>query len=122
MPDIYIKILFLITLNGLHSQNDFINKSFFPLSVLTIMTDSVSRHSIPSSMMCLLSSSPCPHLTDWPVSEMMWCFSSIFTRDGTCTNLTVYRFLSCFQISELKKNSLSLCSPSLGSTQWTKPE
>lgn len=55
-------------------------------NIVLILTDAnclLLRPSIPSLMTCLPSSSPCQHLTDWHVSEMMWCFSFTFTRDGT---------------------------------------
>lgn len=40
----------------------------------------------PSLMMSLPSSSPCPHPTGWPVSEMMWSSWSTFTSGGECVH------------------------------------
>lgn len=81
----------------------------------------VARHSIPSSMTCLPSSSPCQRPTDWPVSETTWCFSFTSTRDGTHTQTPTPHAHSppdqTGRFANLKPYALSL-----GSIQWTKQE
>ena len=82
--------------------------------------------SIPSSTMCLPSSSPCQRLTDWHVSETMSCFSFTSIRDGTWTHTHTHTHTHTQTHTDTHRHtqiskSLPL-SLSSGSTQSTRQE